>query len=1029
MFKKEQYFLYKSISYCSLLFSLFFFGACISTFAQSVISGRVKSGDSTLVGVSVTVKGTGNTVATDNNGEYKINAPAKAILVFSHTGYGAVEMPVNGRSMVNVEMTVNSTGLGEVIVVAYGNTTKRTNTGAIQTLNAKELQDLPVAQITQKLQGKLAGVQINQISGQPGAGIQVRVRGSASISTGSSPLFVVDGFPIAGNISNINPDEIETITVLKDAASTAIYGSRGAFGVVLVTTKSAKAGQANFSVNAYAGVQNTPKKGRPDMMNGQEWAQFKKEYYEDLNQPVPAPLQNPSQYGQGYDWYDAMLRPALINDYSIGLNVNRDKFTSSIVAGYFRQEGVLLNSDYKRITARANNLFKINNALRVGLNIAPTFTINDAPGTEGLFFGSGGLINNALLTPPVLNYKNADGSYPTTVTTAGITAFPTPNWVRSIKDIVNNTKANLLLSNAYLEFEPISHLVFKSSINIDLGQSLYTSFQPSTASRSFASSPSSLSANYFNQNFQYYNWLTENTIGYSKQIKDHAFDILGGYTAQRYRSDQVAISGSNYPDDRIATIAGALVKNNPSSDIQEWSLLSYLSRLNYNYKGKYLLGASFRRDGSSRFGDNNKWGNFYSVSAGWVVSDELFLKNIGWLSFLKVRGSYGSTGNNNIGNYTPYAIVGNANTVFGSTTSSGAAVNSLANANLGWEETKQLDLGIDFSMVNNRINFTYDYYNKKSSNILLGFAVPRESGFSGLTANIGKVKFWGHEIGINTVNLTGAFKWNTAFNISFSDNKVLALSGLSDTIFSSSGTAHTITRVGGRIGQFWGLIQDGVYVNKADFDASPKSINSRVGTIKFRDLNKDGQVLLGDAQGDRTVIGNPYPKFVYGITNNFSYKSFDLSIVATGSYGNKLARMMDEGTTNLDGVFNVLKEVKDRWRSEANPGSGKYGTTMYNTADDRAQFHTRYVQDGSYLTIKNITLGYSIPVKRLVFMKSVRAYFSVQQAFVFTHYGGSNPEVSGDINGNAPNSLIQGLDNSSYPLPRTFTFGLNLNLK
>jgi TonB-dependent starch-binding outer membrane protein SusC len=312
---------------------------------------------------------------------------------------------------------------------------------------------------------------------------------------------------------------------------------------------------------------------------------------------------------------------------------------------------------------------------------------------------------------------------------------------------------------------------------------------------------------------------------------------------------------------------------------------------------------------------------------------------------------------------------------------------------------------------------------------LYTLAVPRESGFGGFTGNVGEIKFWGHEIGLNSKNLVGTFKWNTNFNIAFSDNKVLALSNLTDTLYSSTGIANTITTVGGRIGQFWGLVQEGVYVNQDDFDKSPKNVNSQVGAIKFKDINGDGVIKYGLDEGDRAIIGNPFPKFVYGITNNFSYKNFDLSVVANGSYGNDIARMTDQGTTNLDGVFNVLKEVKDRWRSPSNPGSGKYGKTTGSTNAERDFYHSRFIQDGSYLAIKNITFGYALPAKKLNGLSSARVYASVQQAFVFTKYKGANPEVSTDSNGGSAGSLTQGLDFSSYPVPRTFTVGINLNIQ
>ncbi len=1020
-----------SLKQARFLFVLFFLLSSFSVFAQNSVTGKVYAGgDTALPNVSVIVKGSNVGTVTDATGSFTIKAPSSGVLVFSYTGFANQEIAVNNQSSLVVQMVRQEGALGEVIVVAYGNTTRKTNTGSIQTLNLKETEDLPVAQITQKLQGKLAGVQINQVSGDPGAGMQIRVRGSASISTGSGPLYVVDGIPIVGDISNLNPDEIETITVLKDAASTSLYGSRAAFGVVIVTTKTAKSGATNVGVNTYTGFQKVPQRGRPDMMNGTEWAQFKKEYYEDLGQPVPEPLQNPAQYGEGYNWYDAMLRTAPLSNYSVSLSTNKDKFSNTVVAGYFKQEGVLLNSDYNRYTIRNNSILRIKDNIRAGFDVAPTYITNNAPATNGLFYGGGGLLNNALLTPPVLNYRNEDGSYPVSVTKDGVTTFPTPNWVRSIQDITSHTNAFRLLTNAYLEYEPVKKLIIRSSVGIDYGQSDYKNFQPSTASRGFASTPSQLNAGLYQNTNKFGSWLSETTASYAKQFGNHSFDVLAGYTTQKFRGDFTAISGYNYTDDRVQTIDAALVKNPSTSDIQQWSLISYIARASYNYKSKYLFGASIRRDGSSRFGVNNRFGNFPSVSLGWVASDESFLRSVKWLSLLKVRGSYGIIGNNNIGNYTQSAIVSTGiNTAFGSTTQSGTAITSLGNADLGWEKTKELDLGVDISLFKGRVNITYDYYNKRTSNLLYSLSVPAESGFSSFTGNVGEIKFWGHEFAVTTDNFVGAFKWSTNFNIAFSDNKVLALSGLTDTLFSYLGPAQTITAVGGRIGQFWGLIQEGVYVDQADFDKSPKSVNSEVGTIKFKDINGDGVIKFGSSEGDRTVIGNPFPKFIFGITNNFSYQHFDLSVTASGSYGNKIARMMDEGTTNLDGVFNVLKEVKDRWRSPENPGAGKYGKTTSSTADDRAQFHTRFVQDGSYLTIKNITLGYTVPFANNKTFRSLRPYASVQQAFVFTKYDGVNPEVSNDYNGNSTSSLLQGLDFSSYPVPRTFTLGLNVNFR
>jgi TonB-linked SusC/RagA family outer membrane protein len=1036
-------------SACKSVLFLFFYLIGTTAFGQNngSISGKIKDANGNPVnGASIQIKGTKKGTTSNAEGVFSIMGVQEGKYILEITSLGLEKQEVNvvvskaNSPAVDIIMKVESKSLGEVVVVAYGTSTKKTTTGAIQTINTKDLQDLPVAQFTQKLQGKLAGVQISQTTGKPGQGMSVKIRGQASILAGSDPLYVVDGFPITGDISNINPDEIESVTVLKDAASTSLYGSRAANGVVLITTFHANSGQSSVSANAYYGTQTVPQKGRPDMMNATEFAQFKKESYEDLGVAVPTQFQNPSQYGGGYNWYDAMLQTAPIQNYSASFTSNRDKFSTSVVAGYFNQDGVLRNSNYQRYSLRANTEFKVNEKIKAGFNVAPSYSINNTPGSDGAFYATninsaipGGLLYNSLLTWPILPYKNADGTLPLTAWIPGISAFPTPNWYRALQEIKNKTNTTRILSNAYVEYQPITGVTLKSSINIDMGNSLFNNFNPSTSSSVFTALPP-VTASAINNNSNYYSWLNENTATYKKSFNDHNFDILLGYTTQKFRSDMNQVASSNYPDNRISTIQSAININRTQSftDIQEWSLISYIGRLNYNYKGKYLFTAALRRDGSSRFGANNQWGNFPSISAGWLVSDENFMTNIKAISFLKIRGSYGTVGNNNIGNYTQYATVNNTtNAVFGSTVASGASVTTLGNANLGWETTKQFDLGADLSLFNGRINFTYDFYTKRTTSLLYNLAVPQESGFTNYTGNIGELKFWGHEFALDTKNTVGAFKWNTDFNISFSDNKVMALSGGVDYIFGGFGAYQTITKVGQRIGQFWGVIQEGVYKDQADFDKSPKAIASEVGTAKFKDVNGDGKITYGGAPGkdDRTNIGNPFPKFLFGITNNFSYKNFDLSIVGSGSVGNDVLVLTDQATTNLDGVFNVLKELKDRWRSPLNPGAGKYGKTTSGTGNERDWLSSRFVSHADFFTIKNIALGYNLPLKKNILFRSVRLYASVQQAFVFTKYRGANPEVSTTAQGQSGSALNMGMDWGTYPIPRTITFGVNFSLK
>jgi TonB-linked SusC/RagA family outer membrane protein len=1010
---------------------------------EGTIRGKITDTEGkALNGATILIKGTQNGTSTNEMGNFVLNnvPDGNVTLVITAVGYTAKEIAVSvsgGQSVaIDIKLSQESREMGEVVVVAYGTSTKKASTGAIQTINAKELQDIPVPQITQKLQGKLAGVQINQITGKPGQGMQVRIRGQASILAGSDPLYVVDGFPIVGDISNINPDEIENISVLKDASSTSLYGSRAANGVVLITTKMGKSGQTNIGVNTFYGVQQVPQKGRPEMMNGQEFAQFKKESFEDLGLAVPAPFQTPSQYGEGYNWYDGMLQSAPIQNYSISINTSRDRFTTSAVAGFFNQDGVLRNSDFKRFSLRLNSEYKVSDKIKVGFNAAPSYSIDNTPSSDGAFYASfldpsaGGILNNSLLVWPVLPYKNSDGSLPLTAFIPGVSAFATPNYYRALNEVTNETKTSRLISNAYVEYAPIKGLSLKSTINADIGNSAFLNFKPSTASVTFVAPPPS-PATSIRRNDHFYSWLNENLITYRKSYSEHNFEVLGGFTTQKFRSEAEQLRLSDFPDDRIRTVQSAINidRTQSFSDIQEWSLTSFIARINYNYGGKYLLTAAIRRDGSSRFGSDNRWGNFPSVSAGWVISDEKFMAPIKAVSFLKLRASYGVIGNNNIGNYTQYATVNTTtNAIFGSAIAPGASVVTLGNNDLGWETTKQLDIGIDLGLFKNRLNIAYDYYTKKTTNLLYNVAVPQESGFTNFNGNIGELKFWGHEFTVSSKNLTGSFKWNTNFNISFNDNKVVKLSEGVDRLYGGFGNFQTITMVGRRIGQFWGLIQEGVYVDQTDFNRSPKATASQVGTVKYRDVNGDGIITYGGDNDDRTFIGNPFPKFIYGITNSFSYKNFDLNIVGSGSHGNDVAVMTDQGATNLDGVFNVQRDIKDRWRSPSNPGKGRYGKTTAATFMERDWFSTRFVSKGNFFTIKNVTLGYNVPLKENKYVRNVRVYGSVQQAYIFTNYRGVNPEVSTTANGTNGSTLNLGMDWGTYPVPRTYSFGINVGL-
>lgn len=986
-----------------------------------------------LPGVTVNVKGTKLSTQTDEKGNYSINVGKGKVLIFSFVGYEQQEVNIDNKSAINVSLNVDAKGLGEVVVVGYGSQLKRNVTGAVQTISESEVKDLPVSTVAQKLQGRLAGVQINQTTGKPGQGMSVRIRGQVSVSAGSDPLYVIDGFPITGNINNLNPDEIESISILKDAASTSLYGSRAANGVVLISTKKGKPGKTNIGINTYAGLQQVPMRGRIKMMNAEEFAQFKKEYYEDAGQPVPVEFQNPAEYrNKNNDWYDALLRKAGLQSYNLTITSNTDKLSTALVGGILHQDGVVLNNTYKRYSLRMNMEYKIANNLKVGFNIAPSYVFDNTPRTDG--DRGTGILFNALHTWPVMPIYDDNGELTLYNKFPGSTGniFNYPNWVRAADELVNESKTNTLIGNAFIQYSPIKGLTLKSTYNIENSNTKFFFFNPSTAT-SAINVPVPTTAVSIRQDMQAQSWLNENLATYTRSFGEHNFELLAGFTNQRFRYQSTRIQADTYSDDRLPTIQGALNINrsgsNTSSDAQEWSLTSYLSRLTYNFKGKYLLTAAVRSDGSSRFGNNNRWGLFPSASLGWVVSDENFMQHLKAVSFAKLRASYGVIGNNNIGNYTQYALVNNTvNAVFGNTVATGAVVTSLANPNLGWETTKQFDIGLDLGLFGNRIQLNYDFYTKRTTNLLYSVQVAQESGFSNFNDNIGEIKFWGHEFALTTLNTVGEFRWTTSANISFNRNKVVALADGIDRVY---GTFH-ITQVGKPFGQFYGLIAEGVYLNQDDLDKNP-SIPGRstVGSIKIKDVNGDGVITYGGDKDDRTIIGSPFPKFIYGIVNNLEYKNWDFSIAGSGSYGNQLLIRHLYSTANLDGVFNLVEGVKYRFRSVDNPGKGFYGTTVGGgnvTGVERDWMNSRFIADASFFTIKNITLGYNVGIKSKA-IKSIRIYGSVQQLYTFTKYwGGPNPETSAQSNGQGDGgNLSQGVDLSNYPVPRTFTLGVNLN--
>ena len=982
-----------------------------------VITGTVRDDKGeAVIGANVVIKGTTTGTITDIDGKYRLEVNPDAILQVSYIGYFTQEIQIGNKATIDIRLVEDTQTLDEVIVVGYGTQIKRDVTGSVQSIKAEDMADIPAPQISQRMQGKFAGVQINQVSGKPGQGMSMRIRGQASLSGGTPPLYVVDGMPIVGDISHLNPDEIESISILKDASSSSLYGSRAANGVVLIQTKSAKSGK-QLGIDIYAGIQYVPQKGRPEMMNAREYAQFRKDIAEENGLTVDPAYQNPESLGKGTNWYDILLRPAAIQNYSLNYSFGEGKFKSTTVLGYFKQDGVLLNSNYQRFSARANTEYAFTDKIRIGINIAPTYSINNTPQSDGNWTeNKGSILQGAMLTTPLAPYKNPDGTLPLVASGPGL--FDNPNWYNVVKIDKNETRNTRLIANGFLEIQPIKDLILKTSINADLNQEAYSHFKPSTSGEIYQTPTKIPRAQ--KSNNQFYTWVWENTVTYRKEIGEHAFDVLVGQSAQKYYRDYTIVRATNFPDDKIETLNAAATIT-ADSEVNEWALLSYIGRLNYNFKGKYLLSAAIRRDGSSRFGKNNRWGNFPSISAGWILTEESFMRPFtDKLSFLKVRASYGIVGNDQIGDYKHLATIVTTNSNFNNSLASGRSISGIGNADLGWERNKQFDIGLDVGLFNNRLSFMYDYYNKRTDALLFSLELPTSSGFNNMQSNAGKIKFWGHEFTVTSKNLVGQFKWNTDINVSYSDNECLELG-----VDNAPIIGNNITAVGQRVGQFYGMVWEGVYRNKEEYDKYPKHAQADIGTIRYKDVSGDGNITQGD---DRTPIGNPVPLWNLGITNSFSYKNFDLSIITAGAFGFKLANMVDQFAGNLDGVFNVYKDVENRWRSPENPGNGRYGSTkMGKTAPERDWFSSRFLYNGDYFTIKNISLGYQVPLKNKDLIKNLRIYMSFQNVYTFTGYIGANPEVNATNKGEIANSLNQGFDYTTYPLPRTITLGLNVN--
>ena len=1015
----------------------------VKNVAQGKLQGKVtdENGEA-LPGATIKVAGSNTGVMTDADGNYTLNlAEGTYTIEATYVGYKQQEfknITISSNKSFLLNISFAGSSMLKEVVVSYGKQRSREVTGAIGEVNMQQLQDQPVTQFGQQLQGRVAGVNVQQTSGQPGRGVAFRIRGAASFTTDYQPLFVIDGLPITGSINNINPEEIETLTVLKDASATALYGSRAANGVILITTRHAKTGDPKIEFNANVGIQKIPGSAVLKTMNGQQWAQFMKEKFEDakkyespFNATVPAVYQNPEQYGEGTNWFNLLTRSAPIQRYNLNVLSAHDKSSTAVLFGYQSQDGVIINTNTKLYSLRINSDVSMGkrNQLKVGFNLAPSYRTdhNNRLNSDGI----GGFYEKILESSPISSPYNADGSYAVGAFSTGMSTYVNP--LALLKESQDDYITTRIIANGHASYEFFNGLNLKAQVGVDKGAETRNQFSPSIALSTSATAP--VASRGLASSVDNFSYTAETYLNFDKTfLNDHHIEALAGYSAQRFESKSSSVEGTGYPTDEIPYLSAAGVISGGTSGTTQFSLLSAISRVSYNYKGRYLLQAAVRSDGSSRFGSEKKFGYFPSISAGWIISDESFMRKFDRIDLLKVRASYGVTGNNNFGNFTAIPVLSKYYYVFNGTSVQGQTIGTLGNTELAWERNKQLDIGLELSLFKNRVMFNYDYYHKMTDGLIMPRPVPRASGFAQLQYNIGQIKFWGHEFTVNTVNLTGKFGWNTGLNISVERNRIIDLVDPGYLRRNNTVTSDYFRhQVGRSLGEFYGFVNLGLYKDATDLANSAKykstgladNGSSDIGTLKMQDLNGDNII---DDVNDRTFIGNPTPTFTYGIQNSFTYKNLDLSVIMSGQVGGKiLAASKWAYLTNLDGSRVPLAAVADRWRSLENPGSGIYPRTKTGTTAIGRSVNTQWVENGTYLTAKNISLGYNLKLKNTSLLRNLRVFGSVQQAFIITGYtGGGNPEI-GIAGLDAVGGI--GIDENAYPVPRTFSFGINATFK
>lgn len=977
-----------------------------SAFAQQLkVSGTVTDvkGDA-VIGATVKVKGggTGASAITDIDGHFTVNASENATLTVSYIGYKMQDVPVNGRRQLNIVLNEDNEMLDELVVVGYGTMKKSDLTGSVASLGSKDINNSSVNNIGAAVQGKISGVQIID-AGKPGDNVNIKIRGLGSINN-CDPLIVIDGVPTDLGLNAINMADVDRLDVLKDASAAAIYGSRGANGVVMITTKRGKAGESHLSVSANVSVQNAT--NVPDLLDASEYAALSNEMMINSGRTPNPEFANPETLGSGTDWMDELLRTGIMQNYTVSYSGGNDKSHYYVSGGFLDQSGIVESVKYRRFTFQANSDAQVTKWLKFSNNI--TFSADEKK--QGSYS-----ISDAMKALPVQPVKNEDGTW----------SGPEGNaeWYGSIRNPIGTTQVNSNKTNGYNflanitgEIKFAKWLKFRSTFGYDAKFWFDDNFTPKYA---WKPTPVEESSRYKSTN-KSFTYLWDNYFLFDYTIADaHEISFMGGMSAQWNDYDYYNAQKNVFQFDNVHEFDNGEKMYSILGNMTEWALLSYMARLNYSYKNRYLLTATVRRDGSSKFGPKHRWGTFPSVSLAWRMSDEKWFPKTKFIDDIKIRAGYGVTGSQaSVGSYGylaqyntsvyPLGIAGNTQTVLYSST--------LANPYIHWEEVAQTNVGVDASFLGSRIVLSLDAYLKETRDMLVKASIPITSGFEDTSTtytNAGRVSNKGFEMSLHTVNLVSPLRWETTLTATYNRNKIKDLnSDVPYYINQVNNSYVTMLAEGYPINVFYGYVTDGIFQNQQEVNDHAIQTGAEPGDIRFRDLNNDG--VINDE--DRTVLGNPNPTWLFSMNNTLTYKGFELSVYLQGVAGNKIFNANNIDNTGMSAAYNQTTDVLNRWTGEGT--SNFIPRAVYGDPNGNNRVSDRFVENGSYLRLKNITLAYNFPGKWLdkIGVQALRLSLSCENVATITSYSGFDPEV--DING---------IDLSRYPISRTFSFGLNLN--